>query len=234
MTQVPIKRSNLPITQGPSKIPPLKPKTPGSAHMPAKPVDSIKYRSPKMRKVSDTSSSIAVNRVGNKSEGVAQSVNKKREVRQSDDVWAESRRLHEEMEKEFGIKISDSDDDLPWLDELEQMKRDLEDNFIKENYIDASVLSTVDNATRNLVVPDDPYEALGAYAKAGIGAVQTNIAVERKLLEERINLLTKIGETLMMHSPGADYTADLMDDEIEPDEIRKDDKIGDGSIKDKK
>lgn len=135
------------------------------------------------------------------------------------DYFPEAAKLRKEIQKEFGGKVSDTNPE--WLDEMEETRQAINDNFFKSQCIDDSPMVAFDRAASAVIEQMSPNDNIGQVAKkmidSAFGAIHENLEAQSKLLDERIMLLQKMHHELLEHK--CEFTADLDPDDDYDDDL---------------
>ena len=127
----------------------------------------------------------------------------------------------EEEDENYGMSIDDVK--LEWMDDLDKLQAELNDNVRKTSFIHPNLESSVIKAgigaesklTENST-EHDAIEEANRIIEEGFAEFQKEFDEEGDLIDRRIQLLTQIQQTLMEHS-AYDYTADQMVDDDDAD-----------------
>jgi hypothetical protein len=116
-----------------------------------------------------------------------------------------------------GITGTEPGVQLPWLNELDEAVQQLNNNVTALACVDMSPSLVFDLGASNMIRNLDGTETFGEIGMqmvdVGFDAVKKMMDEEARLLNERIELLRSIQETLIEHR--CDYRADLESDENE-------------------
>lgn len=144
------------------------------------------------------------------------------------DYFAETERLRKEDEKEFGIKVTEEEAHLPWIDHVDELNQKLQDNLKNASEIDTSIINTFDDAHNAVEIDnDDVFGTVKKMVDAGFDSFSDKMNKDRQLLRERMGLMQEMMEEITSHSAATEYTADLVNDE---DVHFDDDSTNDSSI----
>jgi hypothetical protein len=130
------------------------------------------------------------------------------------DAFVETAELRRQMSGDSG---REPEVDLPWLNELDQVVRDLNNNVLAMACVDTSPCLVFDLAASKVIENIDGSESIGDIGKQmvqdGFDAVKRMMDEEANLLNEQFGLLRTIQDTLIEHR--CDYRADLEPDDFD-------------------
>lgn len=109
--------------------------------------------------------------------------------------------------------------DIPWLNEIDEITKRLDQNFLMADMIDVSPISLLDHASKKVEnemdQSADPFEVFHKIADEGFNQFHENMKQQGDLLQERYDLLRKIHDELIMHNADTDYPADTTLDDYD-------------------
>ena len=133
-------------------------------------------------------------------------------ARANADVFEESERIRKEMDSEFGGGPTEKDLKMEWMDKVEALQKELNDNFKEEVAIDTNVMTTFDEAAKQVKPTNDVFKTTTKMMEAGFDALHEKMAREKELLQKRMALIGQMRDEMMMHGAD-DYMADLEPDD---------------------
>lgn len=134
------------------------------------------------------------------------------------DYEIETAKIRDEIAKEFGISVNEEDTEQPWVNELSSIQDKLNENIYQSSIIDDNPVTIMDQVSNEMMssnsAQDNPFQNANKMLDDSFAQFQQRMDEEKKLLDERINLLQKFGHDLMLHS-ASEYKADTEPDDID-------------------
>ena len=119
--------------------------------------------------------------------------------------------LYKELEDEFGITVSDDELHEDWLDHIDELDKQLEQNLKDAQTADTSPIIAFENATNSVKDEGDPFEAIKHASDAGFQAISNCIQKDMQILRQRVSIMNQIRKEILEHTV-LDETPDIEED----------------------